>query len=251
MKVVNNVMYIGAYAAPDLVERFGSPLFVYEEAILRERCRELQRLASSAGVIVNYSCKANGNVALLQIIRNEGLNVDAMSPGEIFLELAAGFEPRQILYIGNNVSREELKYAIDAGVRVSVDSLSQLEDFGSLNPGGGVFVRINPGVSDGHHKKVATGEKGKFGVTKDRVGDIKRIAREYNIKVVGINMHIGSCFLQPELKPKGSVERFESERAKPPNAPAKDKCAQSSPAGRSVRCSPRPHIASPPFFPVQ
>ena len=109
--------------------------------------------------VVDYSAKANCGLAFLQIVRSEGLEVDAMSPGEIYMERMAGFSPEDIFYICNNVSPEEMQYAIDAGVRISVDSLSQLEQFGQLAPGHSVAVRFNPGVGAGHHEKVITAGK--------------------------------------------------------------------------------------------
>src|SRR5690554_2539371 len=138
----------------ELLDKYGSPLYVYNEEIIRKRCRELKNLLSSKNFQVNYSAKANTNLEILKIIREEGLDVDAMSPGEIFIEEKAGFTPDRILYISNNVSAEEMKFAIDRGIRVSVDSLSQLELFGQINPGGEVVVRFNPGLGVGHHEKV-------------------------------------------------------------------------------------------------
>lgn len=181
----------------ELVQKYGSPLYVYNESIFRERCREVKKLLSYPHFSVNYSAKANSNLALLQIVREEGLNVDAMSPGEIYVELKAGFKPEQIFYICNNVSAEEMKYAIDNGVLVSVDSLSQLELFGSINRGGRVAVRFNPGVGAGHSEKVVTGGKNtKFGVEQSFIPEVKRILEKYDLKLIGINQHIGSLFME-------------------------------------------------------
>lgn len=198
LRVTDNKLYFGNTFAGDLMARYGSPLFVYDEGVLRERCRELKSLLPGDHFRVNYSCKANSNIALLKIIREEGLMVDAMSPGEIFLNLEAGYRGDEILFIPNNVSRAELQYAIDCGVMISVDSLAQLEYFGQLRPGGEVFVRINPGIGDGHHKKVITGGKAKFGVQTADIEKIHAIARQYRLSIIGINMHIGSFFLEPD-----------------------------------------------------
>ena len=79
-----------------LKEKYGTPLYVYSEEILREKCRDMKNLLPNKNVKVNYSAKANTNLELLKIIREEGLDVDAMSPGEIYIELMAGFKPEQI-----------------------------------------------------------------------------------------------------------------------------------------------------------
>lgn len=89
--------------------------------------------------------------------RQEGLVVDAMSPGELHMdETGRALPPKEILYISNNNSAAELQNALVKGLLVSVDSLSQLDLLGSLNPGGKVMVRFNPGIGAGHHAKVIT-----------------------------------------------------------------------------------------------
>jgi len=179
-----------------LVKEYGSPLYVYNERILRERCRDLRGLVSYPYFRVNYSMKANSNLAFLQVVRDEGLDIDVMSPGEIHTALAAGFRPEQIFYIANNVSREEMQFAIDRNIKTSVDSLTQLERFGALNPGGRVAIRFNPGVGAGHHAKVVTGGKNtKFGINIEYLPQVKEILNKYNLNLIGINQHIGSLFM--------------------------------------------------------
>lgn len=181
----------------ELIEKYGSPLYVYDENTLRLRSREIKNLLPNKNFKVNYSAKANTNLSLLKIIKDEGLDVDAMSPGEIFVQLHAGFKPEQIFYIGNNVSAQEMSYAIERNILVSVDSLSQLELYGKINSGGNVAVRFNPGIGAGHHEKVVTaGKKTKFGVQKEFVPQVKELLAKYNLNLVGINQHIGSLFLE-------------------------------------------------------
>ncbi|QUI24654.1 diaminopimelate decarboxylase [Vallitalea pronyensis] len=196
-KVSEVTNFFGKTNPVDLVKEFGSPLYVYNENIFRERCSELKNLLTYPHFSVNYSVKANGNLSLIKIARDEGLSVDAMSPGEIYVELKAGFKPEQILYISNNVSKEEMQFAIDHGILTSVDSLSQLEMFGQINEGGRVCVRFNPGVGAGHHEKVVTGgKKTKFGVDPNFVPQVKALLAKYKLRLVGINQHIGSLFME-------------------------------------------------------
>lgn len=200
--------FYGNITPDELITTFGSPLYVYNEAILRERCREMRQLTDYPRFKVNYSIKANSNLELLKIIREEGLDADAMSPGEIHVLLAAGFKPNQIFNIGNNVSAAEMRFAIERDILVSVDSISQLEQFGRINPGGKVAVRFNPGVGAGHHEKVVTGgEKTKFGVTPDLIDEVKMLLLKYNLNLLGINQHIGSLFMDSEAYLNG-VERL-------------------------------------------
>ena len=181
--------------ARELVNTYGSPLYVYDERILRERCREIKGLIRHPGFRPDYSVKANTNREILRIVREEGLTMDAMSPGEILIGMAAGFLPEEIVFIPNNVSAEELQFAIDRGIMISVDSLDQLELYGQLNPGGRIAVRINPGVGAGHHEKVVTGGKCKFGIETAALPQVQAIVKKYNLALVGISQHIGSNFL--------------------------------------------------------
>ena len=116
-KVSHEKKFFGNTDPVYLTEKYGTPLYVYNENILRERCRDMKGLISYSNFSVNYSPKANGNLELIKIIRSEGLRVDAMSPGEIYVNLLAGYKPEEILYISNNVSEDEFLYAIHAGVK--------------------------------------------------------------------------------------------------------------------------------------
>lgn len=194
----------------ELMEKYGSPLYVYDENTLRMRCREMRDLLPNKNFKITYSAKANSNLSFLKIVKDEGIDVDAMSPGEIFIQLNAGFSPKQIFYIGNNVSAEEMQYAIKNNILVSVDSLSQLELYGKINPNSDVAVRFNPGIGSGHHEKVVTaGKKTKFGVQKEFVPQVKELLKKYNLNLVGINQHIGSLFLEPEPYIEGTKSLLE------------------------------------------
>lgn len=180
----------------DLIAQYGSPLYIYNEEILRTRCKEMKNLVSYPHFTPHFSIKANTNIHLLKIVREEGLHADVMSPGEIYLALESGFTPDELFFIPNNVVPEDMKFAIEKGVTVSVDSLDQLELFGEINPGGKVAIRFNPGVGAGHCEKVVTGgKKTKFGVNPEYIPEVKRILETYNLTLVGINQHIGSLFM--------------------------------------------------------
>ncbi len=182
-----------------LLEKYGTPLYVYNEEILRERCREMKNLIKYPNFLANYSIKANSNPELLKITRSEGLVADAMSPGEIFVLEKAGFKNSEIFYISNNVSEEEMQFAIDRGIMISVDSLSQLEMYGRLNPESKVAIRFNTGVGAGHSDKVITGgKKTKFGVNSNLISEVKDILTKYKLTLAGINQHIGSLFMEAD-----------------------------------------------------
>ncbi|WP_317367228.1 diaminopimelate decarboxylase [uncultured Tyzzerella sp.] len=198
-KVTDNTNFYMNHSPIELIEKYGSPLYVYNEKILREKMRDMKNLVSYENFAVNYSAKANSSLAILEIANEEDLNIDAMSPGEIYAELKAGFSPEKIFYISNNVSKEEMQFAIDNNVLLSVDSISQLDQFGQINPGGKVAARFNGGIGAGHHEKVITaGKNTKFGIDPDEIELFNQTLNKYNLKLVGINQHIGSLFMEPD-----------------------------------------------------
>ena len=189
----------GEFNPQDLLDRYGSPIYVYDEQTFRTRCREMKQLIDFPGFTANYSIKANSNLTLLRIAHEEGLFADAMSPGEIYLLLKAGYEPERIFFIPNNVDEEEMRFAVDHHVMVSVDSLSQLSLLGRIAPGSEVAIRLNPGIGAGHHKKVVTaGKKTKFGIPEEQIPEAVRIAESFQLRIAGINQHIGSLFMTPD-----------------------------------------------------
>lgn len=176
-----------------LVEKYESPLYIYNENILRKQCKDMVDLCSYPNFKVNYAMKANTNIHLIKIIHEEGLKIDASSQGEVVSAMVAGVKTSDIMFIVNNVSSKELQYAIDLGITISVDSLSQLERYGKLNPGGEICLRFNSGIGGGHHEKVITcGDGTKFGIMPDDIIAVKSILKKYNLKLIGINHHIGS-----------------------------------------------------------
>ena len=196
---IENADFFKGMNPEELVQKYGTPLYVYNEDILRDRMKTVSRVITKYAFTSNYSIKANTNVEILKMVHEEGLNADAMSVGEIEMLFKAGFEPERIFFVPNNVSDEELKYAIDKKIMVSLDSLEQLEAFGRLAGGGKCAVRINPGVGAGHHEKVVTaGKKTKFAVAETDVDKIFEIADRYNLTIAGINQHVGSLFMDPE-----------------------------------------------------
>lgn len=204
-----DICFYGNTNPLELVALYGSPLYVYSEKVLRERCRELKNIISYDNFKVNYSAKANTNVHILKIVRDEGLLVDAMSPGEMEIEFKAGYCADEILFISNNVSDQELGYAVSKGVLVSVDSLSQLESYGKINRGGRVAIRINPGVGAGHHEKVVTaGKNTKFGIEPQAISELRAILTKYELTLAGINQHIGSLFMDGEAYAKAAQVIF-------------------------------------------
>ena len=202
---VDNVNFFEGNNPEKIASEFGTPLYVYNERIIRDRMHKVNQVITKYPYTANYSVKANTNVNILKLALDEGINCDAMSVGEIEMLLKAGFPKDRIFFIPNNVSEEELIYAIKKGIITSLDSLAQLELFGQCCCDLNIrdekrlcAVRINPGVGAGHCEKVVTGgKKTKFGIAQEDIPEIFQIAGTYHLTIAGINQHIGSGFMEP------------------------------------------------------
>jgi diaminopimelate decarboxylase len=199
MDVRDNRLFLGGCAAEALAEEFGTPLYVYEEALIRRQCRLLREGFAEAAPEIHYSVKANPSPAILRVVRSEGLGIDAVSPMEVRLCLELGFRPEQIIFTGNNTSEAELRYCLERGVPVNVGSLSELARYGRLDPGGRVAVRINPDVGDGHHPHVITGgPKSKFGIYHTELPALQARLAEHRLTLIGVHSHIGTGILRTQ-----------------------------------------------------
>lgn len=183
----------GSDLVRDLVRKYHSPLYVFEEDIIRYRCQELKNAVTYKNTVIRYACKALTLRSVLQIIRGEGIWIDASSLNEVKRALLAGYTPSEILYTGENCSELVFKELLDLGVSINCSSLDQLHLLGRLAEGSKVSVRFNPGEGHGANNKINTGgPSSKHGVYFDQVDQVKKILRQYSLKINGIHTHIGS-----------------------------------------------------------
>jgi diaminopimelate decarboxylase len=133
----------------------------------------------------------------MRILHEEGCGVDAVSPGEVFFSLQAGFAPEEILFTGCGVTDSEMRDVRYFGILVNVDSLSQLERYGGLFPNTEVCIRINPAKGLGGHKNVITGgPDSKFGIYYTAVDSVLELCGRYGLRVIGVHIHVGSNILE-------------------------------------------------------
>jgi len=194
----NGELFIDDVSALGLAEKFDTPLYVISEKRVRENYRRVYDALSHnhERVRVYYAAKANTSLSVLKILKDEGAYLDAVSPGEIFLALKAGFPPEKILFTGTSVRDDELRFLLDSKVTINIDSLSQLKRLLKIATPPLLSVRINPEVGAGHHEHCITaGRDSKFGIWEDDAVRAYKTAKEAGVERFGIHMHIGSGIL--------------------------------------------------------
>jgi diaminopimelate decarboxylase len=196
----DGMLEIGGCSVEQLVEEFGTPLFVYDEAHLRARCREA--VAAFGPERVVYATKAFLCRAMARLAHDEGLLLDVATGGELHVALDAGVPASACTLHGNNKSGDELREAIEAEVRyIVVDSFDELDRLDVLaalgvGPTPRVVLRITPGVHAHTHEFIATGQDdSKFGFNLgngDALRAVDRARRSDSVELVGLHCHIGS-----------------------------------------------------------
>ncbi|MCY4036447.1 MAG: diaminopimelate decarboxylase [bacterium] len=184
--------------ALELAREFDTPLFVYDEAHVRERCRQAR---AAFGGSVAYASKAFLCLAMARLVHEEGLDLDVATGGELFVAQAAGVPGERLVMHGNNKSAAELEAAVEARVgRIVVDSFDELDRLDVLHAAAGarpkVLLRITPGVEAHTHEYVTTGvDDTKFGFTASTGradAAIRRAEQADSVDLVGLHAHIGS-----------------------------------------------------------
>jgi diaminopimelate decarboxylase len=176
---------------------FGAPLYIYDSGKIQSQYNRLTRAFENVPKLrLNYAVKALSNLTILRFMKHLGCGLDTVSIQEVKLGLMAGFPPEDIIYTPNGVSLEEIEEAALLGVRINIDNLSILEQFGSRHPDIPVCIRINPHVMAGGNSNISVGHiDSKFGISIHQIPHLLRIVELTGMKVNGIHMHTGSDIL--------------------------------------------------------
>jgi len=181
----NGELYIDGVSAKELAMELDTPLYVISEMRIRENYRKVYTALTRnyEKIRIHYAAKANSNISVLRILESEGAYVDAVSSGEVFLALRAGFSPERILFTGTSVRNDEINFLIKSNITINIDSLSQLDRLLKMATPELLSVRINPEAGAGHHVHTITaGRDSKFGLwEKDAIKAYERA------KEVGVN----------------------------------------------------------------
>ncbi len=193
------VLHAEAVPLPEIAAAVGTPVYVYSSATLVRHYRVFQEALAGMDHLICYAVKANSNLAVLALMGGLGAGMDVVSEGEYRRARAAGVPGERIVFSGVGKTREEMRVALEGGVRqFNVESEPELEALSEVATGLGrvaqVAVRVNPDVDARTHAKIATGKaENKFGVPIGRARAVyARAAALPGIEVVGIDVHIGS-----------------------------------------------------------
>jgi diaminopimelate decarboxylase len=206
----NGNLTIGGCDTLALAKQFGTPLYVMDESTIRNNCRlykdSIDNFYGGKGLVL-YASKAFSCKEIYRIVNSENLGIDVVSGGELYTALQAGFPAHKIYFHGNNKTAAELSFALDAGVGFFVvDNLTELELLNSISAQksitASILFRIKPGIDVHTHDFIKTGQiDSKFGValeTGEAEQAVKAALKCSNIKLVGINCHIGSQIFEIE-----------------------------------------------------
>jgi diaminopimelate decarboxylase len=195
----NGVMHAEAVDLLRLADAVGTPFYCYSTATLERHYRVFADAFADVPALVCYAMKANSNQAVIKTLARLGAGADVVSEGELKRARLAGIPPDRIMFSGVGKTARELALAVDEGILcVNVESEPELELLSSIAAGKGrvanISVRVNPDVDAKTHRKIATGKsENKFGIPLSRAREVYALAAKLpGLKVIGVDMHIGS-----------------------------------------------------------
>jgi diaminopimelate decarboxylase len=205
----NGHLEIGGCDTVELAERFGTPLYIMDEALIRQRCREYMEAFRASGLKfqVAYASKAFCVMAMCRIVEEEGMSLDVVSDGELYTAMQAGFPVERIHFHGNNKSPQEIEMAIDAGIGCFVvDNTVELHMLNAIAAEKRVVVkvllRLTPGVEAHTHEFISTGQTdSKFGFDMGNGAAYEAVKTAHglsHLELLGIHSHIGSQIFEVE-----------------------------------------------------
>lgn len=211
LQLEGNTYYIQNQRAIDLVEQFGSPLYVYDGQKIEEQIKAMREAFSGVETRLKFACKALTNINILKLMRKNGVDIDAVSIEEIQLAIHAGFRPDQIQYTPSGVAFAEIQEAVKMGIRLNIDSLQLLEKvgetWGNSLP---LAIRLNPSIMAGGNLKISTGHAdSKFGIPIEYIDKVIDLVKKYDLKIVGLHQHNGSDFKDGSVIVKAMRKSFE------------------------------------------
>ena len=212
MQIVNgSYVFSGGVNALEVAKDYGCPVYVYDADVIKRKYNQLVNAFDGVDLKIHYACKALTNINILRYIKNLGAGVDCVSIQEVKLALHAGFSAQEIMYTPNCVGINEILEAVELGVKINIDNISILEQFGQIRPDYPVCIRVNPHIMAGMNAKTSVGHiDSKFGISVYQLPLVQRIVKATEMKVNGLHMHTGSGILDAEVFLNGAEILFRS-----------------------------------------
>ncbi len=206
MELVNGKYeFTGGVNPLDLCKEYGTPLYVYDAAVMARQYRRITAAFPYPNLKIHYACKALTNIHVLQFFRGLGSSLDCVSIQEIQMGIMAGYEPKDILYTPNFAGVDEFEEAVELGVKINIDAIPMLENWGLNHPNVPVCIRINPHLMGGGNDKISVGHiDSKFGISIHQLPHVLRIVESQKLKINGLHMHTGSDILDVEIFLRGA-----------------------------------------------
>ena len=198
-------MNINGIEIEDLKEKYGTPLYIYDFDKIEENIEEIKQafMFGKDRSLIYYAMKANPHPAILRLVKETGVGVDCVSPGEVEVALRAGIDPDNILYTGNYESKTDLKRVYNNKVRINLDSYSSFEKLIEIDVPEMISFRINPGEGAGKYKHITTGgELAKFGLPMSQTLMAYKSALEAGVQKFGAHTFLGSGILDEDHFPE-------------------------------------------------
>ncbi|MEM6297287.1 MAG: diaminopimelate decarboxylase [Bacteroidota bacterium] len=196
-----NQYFVGGISVLELCQKYDTPLYVYDAAKMKAQYKRLENAFEGIDFKIKYACKANTNLNIVRYFQSLGAGVDTVSIQEVRLALHAGYAPADVLYTPNCVSFAEVEEAARLGVRINIDNISILEQFGhTFGDSVPVCIRVNPHLYAGGHPEIQTGHiDSKFGISIHQLRHVHRVIKATDVQVEGLHMHTGSDILDTQV----------------------------------------------------
>ncbi len=203
----NGILEVGGIEIPELVKKFGSPLYIYDFETIDSITKDFKKAFEGRDIHMMYAAKAFMTKAICKIMQKENFGLDCVSAGELYTAHSAGFDMKNIVFNGNNKTCEELRIAIDFGVQLfSVDNFTEAKNLDKVakekNVKVNILLRITPGIECHTHEYIQTGNiDSKFGFDLSQIDEIvSLVVNDYkNLNLVGLHAHLGSQIFETQV----------------------------------------------------
>jgi diaminopimelate decarboxylase len=200
----NGTLYFANLNTVEIAEKFGTPIYIINEEMIRKRYQKLKNTLNSVYKKndIYFAVKSNTNISVLRILDSEGSYYDCSSTGEIFTCLKSEISPERIIYTGNMFTNKDFEFAVEKDILLNLDSYSQLFRLAKIYEKKGkeknlISFRFNPEFGAGHHPHTITAGKDiKFGILENQIIQVYSKAKELGFKKFGIHQHIGSGIIK-------------------------------------------------------